>query len=215
MINDAKRAEKRALVCGLTVAAIVVGCMWLSSSPEASAIAGEVSVPVELKVPEGNVAFAKHHGTGSQQYVCLPNGTAFLWTLFAPQATLFDSREDNVITHFSSIGPRDAVTPHPAWQDTRDGSTAWGNPIASSRDYHYVAPDAIAWLLLKVVETRTGLNGVGRLEKTTYIQRINTVGGTPPVDSGCETMSDVGKKGFVPYRADYVFYRMRNGSENK
>lgn len=207
VINDSRHAENRALVCGIIVAAIVVTSMWLSSLPGGDGV-NESPVPAELKVPDGGVAFARYHATGTQQYVCLPAGSAFVWTLFAPQATLFDTDNEQAITHFLSTSPLDAAVSRPAWQDSRDMSMAWGNAVASSRDYHYVAPDAIPWLLLKIVETRPGLmNGVGRLEKASYIQRINTSGGMPPVDNSCDRSSDVGKKALVPYRADYVFYR--------
>jgi Protein of unknown function (DUF3455) len=38
---------------------------------------------------------------------------------------------------------------------------------------------------------------------TTFIQRVNTVGGKAPA-SGCPSL---GARTFVPYEADYVFYK--------
>jgi hypothetical protein len=40
---------------------------------------------------------------------------------------------------------------------------------------------------------------------TTYIQRVNTVGGIAP-RTGCAVAADAGKQAFVPYTADYFFY---------
>ena len=44
------------------------------------------------------------------------------------------------------------------------------------------------------------------LSKTTFIQRVNTEGGIAPA-TGCEQATDIGKKVFVPYTADYIFYK--------
>jgi len=46
------------------------------------------------------------------------------------------------------------------------------------------------------------------LAKTTFIQRLNTRGGSAPVDNtGCLSAGDVGHQLLVPYQADYFFYR--------
>jgi hypothetical protein len=42
--------------------------------------------------------------------------------------------------------------------------------------------------------------------KTTVIHRVNTSGGVAPA-SECMLTGDVGKTKFVPYTADYVFYK--------
>ena len=42
--------------------------------------------------------------------------------------------------------------------------------------------------------------------KTTFVQRLNTKGGSAPAD-GCLVSSDVGKQALVPYTADYYFFR--------
>ena len=44
------------------------------------------------------------------------------------------------------------------------------------------------------------------LTATTPIQRLNTSGGLAP-STGCVSLTDVSKKAFVPYKADYFFYR--------
>jgi hypothetical protein len=44
------------------------------------------------------------------------------------------------------------------------------------------------------------------LTKTTFIQRLNTSGGLAP-STGCSSAADVGRLAFVPYSADYFFYK--------
>jgi hypothetical protein len=51
-----------------------------------------------------------------------------------------------------------------------------------------------------------GLAGGKVMTKTTYIQRLNTNGGSAPT-SGCAVPTDVGKQMLVPYSADYYFFR--------
>jgi hypothetical protein len=79
-------------------------------------------------------------------------------------------------------------------------------PIANSSDPAFVAPGAIDWLLLRVVGAEDGPTGGHKLSETTFIQRLNTSGGAIPA-TGCALAGDVGKREFVPYTADYFFYR--------
>ena len=44
------------------------------------------------------------------------------------------------------------------------------------------------------------------LSDTTFVQRVNTRGGLAP-STGCDKLPDVGKKAFMPYTADYFFYK--------
>jgi hypothetical protein len=80
------------------------------------------------------------------------------------------------------------------------------NPDDISTDPDFVQPGAIAWLLAREAGTRAGAAGGTHLAQTRFVQRINTVGGIAPA-SGCASTSDVGHTAFVPYAADYVFYR--------
>ena len=50
-----------------------------------------------------------------------------------------------------------------------------------------------------------GPTGGDLLTRTTFIQRVNTSGGLAPA-TGCSQASDVGKKAFIPYTADYFFF---------
>jgi Protein of unknown function (DUF3455) len=79
-------------------------------------------------------------------------------------------------------------------------------PIASSADPAVVAPGAIPWLLLQVVGAKDGPTGGHKLTPTKFIQRLTTSGGVAPA-TGCTLSTDVGKRAFVPYSADYLFYK--------
>jgi hypothetical protein len=65
---------------------------------------------------------------------------------------------------------------------------------------------AIDCLLLQVIGTAEGPTGGKSLTKTTFIQRLNTNGGSAPA-TGCALPGDVGKQALVPYSADYFFFR--------
>jgi hypothetical protein len=61
-------------------------------------------------------------------------------------------------------------------------------------------------LLLQRVGSQAGPTGGTTLTGTTFIQRLNTVGGLAP-STGCENSQDLGAKAFIPYTADYFFYK--------
>jgi hypothetical protein len=83
-----------------------------------------------------------------------------------------------------------------------------------STDPAFVAPDAIPWLLLQVVGIQGGPTGGTALTATTFLQRVNTYGGVAP-STGCGSPSDVGAKAFVPYEADYFFFRKDGGEQDQ
>jgi Protein of unknown function (DUF3455) len=163
-------------------------------------------VPPNLEVPEGNQAFLEGHAIGTQNYICLPSGPSVAWTLFGPQATLFNDHDRQIITHFLSSNPDESGMARATWQHSRDTSTVWAMAIASSSDPNFVEPGAIPWLLLQVVGTEPGRTGGERLTRTTFIQRLETSGGIAPL-TGCAQSADVGQRAFVPYTADYIFYK--------
>lgn len=164
-------------------------------------------VPSNIQVPAGNNAFLVGHAVGTQNYVCLPSGTGFKFILFTPQATLFSDNDKEVTTHYFSPNPFEGGTIRATWQHSRNTSTVWGKvgPDNSSSDPNFVAPGAIAWLLVQVVGAKAGPIGSDTLTATTYIQRLNTSGGVAP-STGCTSSTDVGNQAFVPYTADYFFY---------
>jgi hypothetical protein len=161
-------------------------------------------VPAGLEVPAPNQAFLVGHATGTQNYVCQP--TSHLgrvgWVLFTPEAILFDEQSQQLITHFFSPNPVEGTAIRATWQDSRDTSTVWARAIASAT----VNPDAIPWVLLQAVGTQVGPTGGKTLSDTTFVQRLNTEGGLAP-ETGCDSLPDVGHTAFMPYTADYFFYR--------
>jgi len=60
--------------------------------------------------------------------------------------------------------------------------------------------------LLQVIGSDEGPAGGRSLTKTTFIQRLNTNGGSAPA-TGCALPGEVGHQALVPYSADYYFFR--------
>jgi uncharacterized protein DUF3455 len=163
-------------------------------------------VPDTLAVPAGSKAFLIGHAVGTQNYICLPDGAAAKWVLFGPQATVFDDAGKQIMTHFLSPNPAESGTPRATWQHSDRTSSVWAMKIAESDDARYVEPGAIKWFLLQVKGTEAGTREHDRLTQTTVVQRVNTSGGVAPANE-CAVSGDVGKTKFVPYTADYVFYK--------
>ena len=166
-------------------------------------------VPTNIEVAPPDQPFLLGRGLGTQNYECQPVGSLGRvdWVLFTPQATLFSDQDEQLITHFFSPNPLENGIVRVAWQDSVDTSTVWGRVIESSVDPNFVKAGAIPWLKIDVKNTgaQAGPTGGDRLVKTTFIQRLNTEGGVAPA-TGCDRPTDIGKKRFVPYAADYFFY---------
>jgi Protein of unknown function (DUF3455) len=166
-------------------------------------------VPNEIKVPPGNAPFLKGYAEGTQNYVCLPAPSGVAWKLYTPQATLFltfrwfngDVRQQ-ITTHFLSSNPAEGGLARPTWQHSLDTSKVWAKALASSGGSNSTIP----LLLLQIVGAERGPIGGTGLTSSTYIQRLNTTGGVAP-QTGCTEPGHVGNSVFVPYTADYLFYR--------
>ena len=162
------------------------------------------SVPPGLEVDAPNQPFLLGHGVGTQNYECQPVGPLGRvdWVLFTPQANLFDDHSDQLITHFASPNPDEPNVVRVSWQDSRDTSAVWARAVAVAT----VNRNAIPWVKLLVVGRQDGPTGGATLSRTTFIQRVDTEGGLAPT-TGCEVLSDVGHRAFIPYTAEYFFYR--------
>ncbi len=162
-------------------------------------------VPENLEIEEGNVAYLMAHAVGTQNHICLPrpSGTGLGWSFFGPQATLADAAGQQIATHFLSGNPAEGGTPRATWQHSRDSSATWALATATSADPNYVEAGAIPWLRLQMVGVQDGPSGGYKLSHTTFVQRVNTVGGVAPT-TDCPA---IGAKLLVAYEADYVFYR--------
>jgi hypothetical protein len=206
--------------CVMLVASLVMGLMFsLPQLAQAQSVTPPTVPGNKLQVEEGNEAFLLGHGVGTQNYVCKPSGGSVKYVLFTPQATLFRDNDDRqIITHFFSPNPSepniDATvvadgTIRVTWQ-ARDSSIVWAK-LHQPDGMLTVDTSAVAWLLLDVVATQDGPTGGKTLSDTTFIQRVNTTGGLAPL-TGCSSLTDVGNTAFVPYTADYVFYKKQHGA---
>ncbi len=138
-----------------------------------------------LQVPAGHVATFRTFARGVQVYRCDP--ATLQWTFSHPYALLYANEACTALVGLHTGGP--------TWM-TFSGSTVVGQVLASSS----VDPTAIPWLLL---EARSA-EGPGVLANTTFIQRVNTVGGLRPASPG-----NPGQIALIPYTAEYVFYRAK------
>jgi hypothetical protein len=144
----------------------------------------ELPLPVcdRVNVPEGNRLSAHVYASGVQIYRW--GGTN--WVFVAPEAALFvDScYERQVGIHYAG----------PTWE-ANDGSKV----VAARIDGCTPERGAIPWLLLGATST----TGRGEFGRVTFIQRVNTIGGTAPAEAG----AFVGDEARVPYTTEYYFYR--------
>jgi len=183
---------------------LIVGLMVASAQAHGGHRVIVPPVPAGIEVSADNKAFLVGHAYGTQNYICLPSGASFAWSLFTPEATLFNDDNDQIITHYFSPNPETNII-RATWQ-YRDTSTVWAAAILASSDANFVKLGAIPWVKLQVEKAVDGPNGGDKLSETTFIQRLNTDGGSAPT-TGCAQASDIGRKAFVPYTADYFFYK--------
>jgi hypothetical protein len=119
-------------------------------------------VPSDIRVPEGNNVHFHGFAEGVQIYTW--NGDS--WGTSVPEAVLFDDDGNVVAIHYAG----------PTWE-SNSGSKVVGAVVPPRVT---VDPAAIPWLLLSAAHTE----GPGILAATTYIHRVNTVGGLPPSMAG-------------------------------
>jgi hypothetical protein len=155
--------------------------------PAQKAKALEAYLPVgceELQIPEGNKLAFSVYASGVQVYWW--NGTS--WGFVGPIATLY-----------ANAGMTGKVGLHyggPTWKSNSGSLVIGQNPIRCTPD-----PDSIPWLRLEAYET----DGSGIFNGVTYIQRLNTSGGTAPTEPGTYD----GERAEVPYTTEYYFYRAK------
>lgn len=209
------------------VAALGLVCLFGTVNHAAAQTLTPPPTPTLITPPVGNTAFLLGHGVGTQGYVCLPTApgaSTASWTVnpARPEATLFTTlfgQDVQIITHFLSPDTHPNVAaPNPipfgsaTWQSSFDSSKVWAqvlnkNTVPPSPDL-VSCPNtgAINCLLLQSIGSDTGPAGGNFMTQVSFIQRLNTKGGSAPED-GCSVSTDVGKQTLVPYSADYWFYR--------
>jgi hypothetical protein len=206
---------------GVAVAGMVLAVATTAftlSSPQAVRADGTTPPPLPpglAPVPEGNKLFLVGHGVGTQNYVCRPSGAGVAYVLFTPQATLFDDDGVQIIAHYFSPNPSEPNTDpkvvadgaiRVTWQD-KDSSIVWAK-LHQPNGAVTVDRNAVPWLLLDETGVQEGPTGGDKLTPTTFIQRLSTTGGLAP-STGCSSLTDVGNQAFVPYTADYFFYKAK------
>ena len=232
--NLNQQIEKTARVRRLFAAALVLGCALGTVANAAGQNVTPPTTPTIITPPAGNSAFLVGHALGTQGYVCLPtpaDASIASWTVnnARPEATLFQTflgQNFQIITHFLSpdTNPNGAA-PNPlpfgsaTWQSSFDSSKVWAQvPLSNSTspaspasipagsDPSCPNTGSIACLLLQSIGSQQGPTGGKIMTITTFVQRLNTNGGSAPAD-GCSVAADVGKQTLVPYTADYYFFR--------
>jgi hypothetical protein len=168
-----------------TIFALAVASLMLAAPAKGDdQRAPELPAPLcdSVNVPEGNRVSSHLYARGVQIYRW--NGAS--WAFVAPDATLFaDPCYEGVVgIHYGG----------PTWE-ANDGSKVVGVRQADC------TPDcgAIPWLRLGA----NSLSDSGIFARLTYIQRVNTIGGTAPATAG----AFIGDEARVPYTAEYYFYR--------
>ena len=221
--NLGQQKRKTVRVRSLFGAALVFACAFATVTHAAAQTVTPPTTPTQITPPAGNSAFLVGHAFGTQGYVCLPaspGGNS--WTVIParPEATLFRNlfgRPFNqIITHFLSpdLNPNgNAPDPLPhggnvTWQSSLDSSRVWaavtaqGGSIPAGSDPNSCPnTGSIPCLLLQSIGNQKGPTGGRLLARTTFIQRLNTNGGSAPT-----TVCTVGQTQLVPYTADYFFY---------
>jgi len=232
--NVNQQPKETARVRSLYVAALVLACAFGTVTNAAAQKIASPTTPALITPPAGNSAFLVGHAlVGTQGYVCLPKGSGASWTVkpARPEATLFTTvfgRDFQIITHFLSpdTNPNEAA-PNPlpfgsaTWQSSFDSSKVWAQvPLSNSTTPPSPASipagsnpscpntGSIACLLLQSIGSLQGPTGGKFLTQTTFVQRLNTNGGSAPDDAdGCGSVANVGNQRLVPYTADYYFFR--------
>jgi hypothetical protein len=235
--NLAHQIKKNARVRRMFVAALALGCAFATITHAQAETIPSPTTPAIITPPAGNSAFLVGHAFGTQGYVCLPTSpgaSTASWTVKGarPEATLFQrffGQDFQIITHFLSpdTNPNEAA-PDPlpfgsaTWQNSFDSSKVWAqvplsnsttppSPASIPAGSHPSCPNtgSIACLLLQSIGSQQGPTGGKFMTQTTFVQRLNTKGGSAPAD-GCFTSTDVGNQTLVPYTADYYFFRKDN-----
>jgi hypothetical protein len=142
-----------------------------------------------IAAPVGERMIDRIAANGVQVYECRAkagDASGAEWAFVAPEAELRDAQGAGAGKHYAG----------PHWE-ALDGSRIVGTVRARAEAPH---AGAIPWLLLST----KSVGGEGRFSKVTSVQRVNTLGGSAPVQ-GCD-VSSIGAKQRVPYTADYVLF---------
>jgi hypothetical protein len=183
-----RRLSRLIFVCAAVVALCGLIAVAAAARPVPETEPGDPLDP-RTYAPESRL-FLVVHAIGVQKYTCQSNGT---WLFTDPEATLYKTTgiQSPIGSHFLNF-----ASGRPVWQ-LNDGSSVEAARTAAADG----GAGNIPWLLLQAVVTTEGTGG-DRLTRTTWVQRLNTIGGVAP--AGTCTPGD---RIAVDYSADYFFWR--------
>jgi hypothetical protein len=164
---------------------VILSVMFLGS------VHAEVLIPEQINVPVGYSPVLTVHAKGDQIYQCSLDKGIYAWGIQAPDAKLFDTQGKIVGSH--SVGP--------VWE-YKDGSQVVGRVL---KKLDKTPESAISWLLVEAVSHK----GKGMFSNVSFINRINTEGGLPPLVA-CNA-NHVGSEKRIAYSANYIFYSKLSG----
>ncbi len=211
--------EKTARVRTRFVAALVLACAFGTVTNASAQKITSPTTPAAITPPAGNSVFLEGNAVGSQGYICLPTsdgGTSWTVNPARPEATLTTTVFGvpiQIITHFTSVDANpngNATLPvslggNATWQSSFDTSKVWAaatGHIDAGSDSSCPNTGSISCLLLQSIGNQKGPAGGKLLSNVTFVQRLNTNGGSAPT-----TACTVGQTQLVPYTADYYFFR--------
>jgi hypothetical protein len=151
-----------------------------------SLVCAQFVIPEDIIPPVGNKLLLTVNAKGDQIYQCNLQQGAYSWHLQAPDAMLFDMHGQVVGKHFAG----------PIWE-YKDGSQIVGEVL---KKVDVDPKTSISWLLVKVLSNKD----IGLFSDVSFINRINTHGGLPPL-AGCDS-NHLGTEKRVHYTANYIFY---------
>lgn len=173
----------------ITTIAIPLSALLLTACAPMAARYSQDALPATVQVPAGHQVAMQTVGVGKITYECKAKKdmSGHEWVFGGPDAVLNDRGGMQVGTY---VGP-------PATWASRDGSAVTATQVA-------VAPAGAGNIPYQLVKANPA-TGSGAMQGVSYIQRVATQGGVAPM-SACGA-SNLGAKQWVPYQADYIFWK--------
>ena len=173
----------------ITTIAIPLSALLLTACAPMAARYSQDALPATVQVPAGHQVAMQTVGVGKIAYECKAKKdmSGHEWVFGGPDAVLNDRGGMQVGTY---VGP-------PATWASRDGSAVTATQVA-------VAPAGAGNIPYQLVKANPA-TGSGAMQGVSYIQRVATQGGVAPA-AMCDA-SNTGSKQWVPYQADYIFWK--------
>lgn len=173
----------------ITTIAIPLSALLLAACAPMGAHYSQAALPTSVQVPAGHQVAMQTVGVGKIAYECKAKKdmSGHEWVFIGPDAVLNDRGGMQVGTY---VGP-------PATWASRDGSAVTATQVA-------VSPAGAGSIPYQLVKANPA-TGSGAMQGISYIQRVATKGGVAPAAT-CDA-SNTGSKQWVPYQADYIFWK--------